>query len=139
MSFSNNLKSLALQKAINAAKASGVVVVSAAGNGGQVGKVGLRQVHSERDLARIYTRINAGNSDAALKWYRGFRPAILSLEEQPDRCPATTENDKLRHLLYGSKPHFYRAIFSVAEKRKRVDVLHIRHGARHEFTGSDID
>jgi plasmid stabilization system protein ParE len=36
---------------------------------------------AERDLARIYTRINADKSDAALKWYRGFRQAILSLEE----------------------------------------------------------
>jgi hypothetical protein len=32
-------------------------------------------------FARIYTRINAANSDAALKWYRGFRQAILSLEK----------------------------------------------------------
>jgi toxin ParE1/3/4 len=94
---------------------------------------------AQRDLTRIYARIDAGNSDTALKWYRGFKQAILSLEEHPNRCPVTPENHKLRHLLYGSKPHVYRAIFSVVEKRKQVDVLHIRHGARHGFTGPDVD
>lgn len=93
---------------------------------------------AQRDLAQIYRRINAEDSDAALKWYRGFRQAILSLEEQPNRCPVTPEKDKLRHLLYGNKPHVYRAIFRVVERQKQVDVLHIRHGARHGFKGSDV-
>ena len=90
---------------------------------------------AQRDLAQIYRRINAADSDAALKWYRGFRQAILSLEEQPNRCPLTPENDKLRHLLYGNKPHIYRAIYRVLEKQKLVEVLHIRHGARRRFSG----
>jgi toxin ParE1/3/4 len=92
----------------------------------------------QRDLAQIYTRINADDSDAALKWYRGFKSAILSLEEQPNRCPATPENDKLRHLLYGHKPHIYRAIYRVVEKREQVEVLHIRHGARLGLRASDV-
>jgi toxin ParE1/3/4 len=91
---------------------------------------------AQRDLAQIYKRIRAGDSDAARKWYRGFKKAILSLEEQPDRCPATPEDDKLRHLLYGNKPHIYRAIYRVVEEQKRVEILHIRHGARHRFKGT---
>ena len=55
-------------------------------------------------LALIYRRIKAGDSDPALKWYRGLRQAILTPEEQPNRCRVTPENDKLRHLLYGGKP-----------------------------------
>ena len=90
---------------------------------------------AQRDLAQIYRRINADDSDAALKWYRGFKKAILSLEEQPNRCPVTPETDKLRHLLYGHKPHVYRAIYRVMEKQKLVEVLHIRHGARSGFKG----
>jgi hypothetical protein len=39
---------------------------------------------AERDFAALYLQINAENSDAALKWYRGFREAILSLEERPN-------------------------------------------------------
>ena len=93
---------------------------------------------AQRDLALIYKRINADDCDAALKWYRGFRQAILSLEEQPNRCPATPENQKLRHLLYGNKPHIHRAIFRVVEIRKQVEVLHIRHGARQGFKRADI-
>jgi toxin ParE1/3/4 len=93
---------------------------------------------AQRDLAQLYRRINAGDSEAALKWYRGFRQAILSLEEQPNRCPVTPENDKLRHLLHGNKPHVYRAIFRVQEKQKMVEVLHVRHGARRGFKGSDV-
>ena len=62
---------------------------------------------AERDLAQlyIYSHINAQNSDAALKWYLGLKEAILSLQEHPNRCPAIRTKDKLRHLLYGHKPH----------------------------------
>jgi toxin ParE1/3/4 len=93
---------------------------------------------AERDLALLYGHINAEDSDAALKWYRGFKEAILSLEDQPNRCPVTPESDNFRHLLYGNKPHIYRAIYRVLEKRKQVEVLHIRHGARRKFKETDV-
>ncbi|HSC57908.1 MAG TPA: type II toxin-antitoxin system RelE/ParE family toxin [Nitrospira sp.] len=93
---------------------------------------------AQRDLTLLFHAINAEHSDAALKWYRGLKEAILSLEEQPNRCPATPENPKLRHLLYGHKPHIYRVIYSVAENRKQVDVLHIRHGARQPFKRPEV-
>jgi toxin ParE1/3/4 len=96
-------------------------------------------LRAQRDLARIYTRIEANDSGAALKWYRDFRRAILSLEEQPNRCAATPENEKLKQLLYGNKPHIYRAIYRVVEKQKQVEVLHIRHGAKRGFTGADVE
>ena len=88
---------------------------------------------AQRDFARLYREINAGHSDAALLWYRGFKEAILTLQEHPNRCPVTPENHNLRHLLYGNKPHIYRAIYRVVEKQRVVEVLHIRHGARHGF------
>jgi len=55
-------------------------------------------VRAARDLAILYQEIHAGNSDAALKWYRGLKNAILSLERHPNRCPVTPENTNLRHL-----------------------------------------
>ena len=73
----------------------------------------------------------------ALKWYRGLKVAILSLEAHPNRCPVTPESDRFRHLLYGSKPHIYRVIYRVLEKQKQVDVLHIRQGAQRDFSGAD--
>jgi plasmid stabilization system protein ParE len=81
---------------------------------------------AERDLAHLYEEINAEHSEAALKWYRGFKEAILRLEEQPRRCSVTPESDKFRQLLYGNKPHIYRAIYRVLEERKLIEVLHIR-------------
>jgi len=62
---------------------------------------------AERDVAKLYGEITAGHSDAALKCYRGLREAILTLKEQPNRCPVARKNDGLRHLLYGHKPHIY--------------------------------
>lgn len=95
-------------------------------------------VRAERDLALVFDAINAEHSAAALNWYWGLKEAILSLEEQPNRCPETPENARLRHLLYGKKPHIYRVIFRVTEKSKEVDVLHIRHGARQRITRPEI-
>lgn len=95
-------------------------------------------LRAERDLAQLYRYINAETSGAALKWYLGLREAILSLETHPNRCPSIRTRDKLRHLLYGHKPHIYRVIYRVLEKQKRVEVLHIRHGARREPKASDL-
>ncbi len=93
---------------------------------------------AERDLASLYEEIDAGDSEAALKWYRGLEEAVLSLERLPNRCPQTSENPQLRHLLYGRKPHVYRVIYRVLKREKRVEVLHIRHGARHRFGAADL-
>jgi toxin ParE1/3/4 len=93
---------------------------------------------AERDPAFLFDAINPRRSDAALKWYKSLKKAILSLQEQPNRCPQTPENAKLRHLLYGRKPYVYRVIYRVTEKSKQVDVLHIRHGARQRFKRSAV-
>ena len=88
---------------------------------------------AERDLSGIYDWIGAQSSDAALAWYHGLKDAIRTLGSSPSPCPMTPEDRDLRHLLYGSKPHIYRVIYRILEKRKQVDVLHIRHAARQEF------
>jgi plasmid stabilization system protein ParE len=88
-------------------------------------KVTLR---AERDLASLYEEIHAEHSAAALRWYRGLKKAILSLEERPTRCPVTRERAQLRHMLYGRKPHVYRILFNIVGDT--VNVIHIRHGRR---------
>jgi toxin ParE1/3/4 len=93
---------------------------------------------AERDLASLYQEINAPDSAAARQWYRSLKQAILSLAERPNRCAATPENKRLRHFLYGDKPHVYRVIYRVNNRQRQVDVLHIRHGARRRFRGSDL-
>ena len=92
---------------------------------------------AQRDLVNIYRTIEAGTSDAALSWYLGLREAIRSLRNSPNRCPVTPQDRDLRHLLYGNKPHIYRVICRIAGKHSRVDVLHIRHGARQAFSPRD--
>jgi plasmid stabilization system protein ParE len=94
--------------------------------------------NTEHDLAQLYDQINARYSDAALQWYRGIKEAILSLEDQPNRCPVTRKKDKLRKLLYGRTPYVYVLIFRVLERQKQVELLHIRHGARQRFKPSDL-
>jgi toxin ParE1/3/4 len=89
-------------------------------------------------LTQLFADINAHNSQAALAWYRGLKKSILSLEEQPNRCPVTPEDERLRHLLYGNKPHVYRVIYRLVAKQKVVEVLHIRHGARRQFRDLDL-
>jgi toxin ParE1/3/4 len=84
---------------------------------------------AERDLVYLDDEINTQHSDAARRWYLGLKEAILRLEEAPQRCPVTRKSDKLRHLLYGHRPHIYR----VLEKTQQVEVLHIRHGTRRKF------
>ncbi len=95
-------------------------------------------LRGERDLEHLYRGINAAGSDAARKWYEGLKRQILTLEKFPNRCPVTPEKKTLRHLLYGRRPHVYRVIYRVIGRRKVVEVLHIRHGARSKFRASDL-
>src|SRR5258708_1493281 len=92
---------------------------------------------AERGIAHLYSEINTEHSGAALKWYRGLKEAILSLQERPIRYPITRKRDHLRHLLYGHKFHVYRVIFRVLPKQKQVEVLHIRHAASRKLKPSD--
>jgi plasmid stabilization system protein ParE len=93
---------------------------------------------AERDLVYLYAEINAAESAVARKWYEGLKRQILTLEKFPNRCPATPEKKAVRHFLYGRRPYVYRVIYRVIEKRKIVEVLHIRHGSRNEFRASDL-
>src|ERR1700722_12504792 len=94
---------------------------------------------AERDFADVYEEINAQHSTAAREWYVGLTAAIITLTRRPYRCPETPEETGIRHLLYGHKYHIYRVIYRVIEEEQRVDILHIRHGARQRFQGSNID
>lgn len=93
---------------------------------------------AQRDLAFLYDHVHATDSAAAFHWYQGLKRAILTLEHQPNRCPVIPENKQLRHLLYGRRPHGYRVIYRVLERKKQIEVLHIRHSARRRITRQDL-
>lgn len=60
------------------------------------------------DLIDIFWRIQAIDSPAAMAWFNGLEEMINSLEKHPRRGTVATESNKLRHLLYGTKPHIFR-------------------------------
>lgn len=93
---------------------------------------------AERDLEAIYVVIDAEHSDKGFQWFRGLQDAIFTLEKNPHRCPVTPESKTSRHLLYGNKPHIYRVIYRIAERRKEVEILHIRHGAMEHFRAVEL-
>lgn len=72
---------------------------------------------ASRNLRRIFRLINAESSPQASVWFNALETAILSLDQHPERCPATPKNSKLWHLLFGSKPHVYRVILSSSQSR----------------------
>lgn len=90
---------------------------------------------AQRDLAALYREI--GDSPAARAWYAGLREGIRSLRDNPRRCPIAPEDAKIRHWLYGNKPHVYRILYRILEKARQVDILHIRHGAMDAFDSTE--
>jgi toxin ParE1/3/4 len=88
---------------------------------------------ARRDLRRLYQRIGADDSLQAAAWFNGLEAAVLSLDEHPARGAPIPESRALRHLLYGTKPHIYRIIYTIEEQTRVVSVLHVRHGARDRF------
>ncbi len=96
-----------------------------------------------RDLEILYLQKNAAESAAAANWFNGLENAVMSLADYPYRCPVAPESRKLkrklRHLLFGKKPHVYRVVFDVDDKQQRVWVLTIRHGARQRFNKSELE
>jgi toxin ParE1/3/4 len=83
-----------------------------------------------QDLDNIYQYIQAEESAKAAAWFNGLQETVMSLSSLPFRAAVTPEDPTLRHLLYGNKPHIYRVIYSVDEKKHTVTVLTVRHGAR---------
>jgi plasmid stabilization system protein ParE len=67
-----------------------------------------------RDLEILYIEKSAAELHAAARWYNGLEQALDALALFPNRYPPAPEapraKRKLRHLLYGKKPHVYRVI-----------------------------
>lgn len=95
-----------------------------------------------RDLELLYVEKKAAESQAAARWYNGLQKIVYALGTYPYRCPVAPEalkmKRKLWHLLYGRKPHVYRVIYEVDERRQTVWVLTTRHGARRKLKTSDL-
>ena|SRR5690348_17740395 len=77
-----------------------------------------------------------GAGETGLRWFRRMHEAMASLSEFPTRCALAPEDKdfpyEIRQLLYGSRQHRYRILFTV--QGDVVIILHIRHGRRTALT-----
>lgn len=89
---------------------------------------------AEANILEAYYWIEQSNPTAALDWYEGLIQALRSLSRMPQRCPVAPEsklglvNREVRQLLYGRGYWKYRILFAISSCR--IEVAHIRHGAR---------
>src|SRR5258708_39331426 len=87
-----------------------------------------------RDLEATSNFVEGDASHHAFAWFNRLAKAIYSLEGFPGRGRVIPENKKVRHRLFGKKPHIYRIIYAVDKRRHVVNVLHIRHGLRRSLS-----
>jgi toxin ParE1/3/4 len=83
-----------------------------------------------RDLEELYDSIGARTSPKAFEWFNALVDLIYSLDRFPERGAVPPESKQDRQLLFGKKPHIYRIIYEFDKRKRVVNILHIRHGAR---------
>jgi toxin ParE1/3/4 len=85
------------------------------------------------EAERLYWRLIEQSPMHGQQWYNSLIVALDSLATNPARCPLAPDPAlralRIRHLLYGKKPHIYRILFQISEDQETVEILHIRHGA----------
>ena len=77
----------------------------------------------------------------AERWYNGFVEAMLSLADNPQRCPPVPEQDDIpfeaRQLVFGlGRRPTHRAVFMVHSDQ--VLVLRVRHLAQELLSAEDF-
>jgi len=97
---------------------------------------------AERDLLQTVSWWSEHrSSEQALRWYSKIGPAIDTLAESPDRCPASPETNLLptglRELHFGlGRKATHRIVFTIIGQDVRV--LRIRHAAQQGLTLDDL-
>jgi len=98
---------------------------------------------AETDAYAAFERIRQAAPLHAEKWLNRLFAAILSLDQNPARCPVISEAPDLgftaRHLLYGKGRGVCRIIFHIREEEQHVRVLRIWHAFRHAITAADVE
>jgi len=86
-------------------------------------------------LEALFVYVNAGGSQEAAAWFNGLEAAIQTLEINPERGTWNSKSKRRRRLLYGTKPNFYRIVYSTNIRKRLVTILYIRHGAMRPVGG----
>lgn len=98
------------------------------------------RAHAQMEAAYSWWAENRSAAQAA-HWYNTLAEAIISLEQNPERCPLALENDlvpfELRDLLFGvGKRPTHRAVFTI--RPNLVLILAIRHLAQESLSPEDL-
>lgn len=96
---------------------------------------------AERGLEEVYQWYARQSTEAANKWYSGILQTFVSLEQNPERCPLATDNDRfpveIRQLNYGSGRRLtHRIVFTI--RPGRVIIYAIRHLAQRDLRPEDV-
>ena|ERR1700744_2154424 len=83
-----------------------------------------------RDLEDIHESVGARTSRRASSWFRALIEQVYKLDQFPERGAPAPESKQDRQLFFGKKPHIYRIIYEFNRRRRIVNVLHVRHGAK---------
>ncbi|MBL8142691.1 MAG: type II toxin-antitoxin system RelE/ParE family toxin [Acidobacteria bacterium] len=97
---------------------------------------------AEGEFEALYLWVVERALQQGTRWFNGLERAVLSLSEDPKRCPIAPENadpeSPVRVLHYGRKPHVYRIFFLIDEPTETVHVVHVRRGARQPATDVEL-
>lgn len=79
--------------------------------------------------------------EQADRWYVGFIQAMLTLENDPERCPLAPENElfliEVRQLNFGlGNTLTHRALYTV--RPDAVVILRVRHLAQQPLSSEDV-
>lgn len=97
---------------------------------------------TEGEFEALYLWVVERAPHQGARWFNGLERAVLSLSDNPRRCPIAPENvdaeSPVRVLHYGRKPHVYRIFFLIDEPTETVHVVHVRRGARQPATHAEL-
>lgn len=83
---------------------------------------------AEREMRDSASYIAQASIENALKWLADLQHAIRGLSRMPGRCPKAPEADYFARDIRQLVHQRYRILFVV--HASRVQVIHVRHGAR---------
>ncbi len=96
---------------------------------------------AESELAEVHEWATRNAPVTAAAWLQRLKIAILTLAENPERCPFAVEDKRLRcglrQFLYGKKPNVFRVLFVIADRDVRI--VAIRRAARRSISRKDLD
>jgi len=96
---------------------------------------------AQADVEKIYEFIASRSALGASRWYVALSEAVASIGQNPDRCAAAPESERLhmdlrQRLFKTPRGRSYRLLFVIADDQVRV--LRIRGPGQPPLKGRDV-